>query len=163
MLDLDHNFETLWRHELFLHPSPTLIIFHSSPHFLYLSVWHAQTAVPIQLATDAFVDRHTVSLPPLALYLVHQLFSHCYFQSIAFFSSFNGSFTSSRFPARFMYVLQFFTHVYFPSSSNLLWANFLFSTCLLSLMVPSPHSIVADFLCTRPYFLLLPNSGQNRT
>lgn len=48
----------------------------------------------------------------------------------------------------------------FSSSRFLHWffqfhdASFLSSTCLWSVKVPSPHSIVSDFLCTRLCFLL---------
>lgn len=48
----------------------------------------------------------------------------------------------------------FFKPVHYSSSSNFPCANFPFLPCLRSMMVPSPHSIVIYFLCTRPCFLL---------
>lgn len=94
-------------------------------------------------------------LLPLALYLALSLSSHpvvCLLHSFIPLSVFHPP------PPLFCSLahscLIYIIPCIFSSSSNSPRANFLSSTCLWSVMVPSPHSIVAYFLCTRPCFLL---------
>lgn len=100
----------------------------------YLSVRHAETAAISQLAL------HPVSSTPLAL-------SHLLYLPFKFYTLFFFCISSLVFCAWFTHSLTAFQFSSFPC------ASFLFLTCWWSVVAPSPHSIVAYFLCTRPCLL----------